>query len=136
MWYDRVEFQAETAKKPGDERSGCGELLLGQREPSIILAKLARRPGYVLYANGLAIPPAVVPGPIAELHELYNLARATHDEVRRRLCPGLLKARDAAVGARLSVGDVNHDEADRLAPTAAVVRRWCPESAGVLRGHV
>lgn len=85
MWYDRIEFQAEMAKKPGDERRGCGELRIGQREPRIVRPKLTRRPGYVLDAHGLTVSPAVMPGPIARVHELYRVSRLTHDKVRARL---------------------------------------------------
>jgi hypothetical protein len=42
MRYDRVDFQAKMAKKPGDERRGRGKLLLGQRQPRIVWAKLAK----------------------------------------------------------------------------------------------
>ena len=80
--HDSVEAQVEMAKKPGDECSGCGELLLSQRKTRIVRAKLAWCPRDVLDAHRRTVPPAVVPGPILQLDELHDLARAAHDEVR------------------------------------------------------
>ena len=62
------------------------KLFLGQRQPGIIWAKLARRPGYVLDAHRRTVPPAVVPGPVAQVFTSCTTSPvATHDKARRRL---------------------------------------------------
>ena len=120
--HDSVEAQVEMAKKPGDECSGRGELLLSQRKTRIVRAKLAWCPRDVLDAHRHTVSPAVMPGPVFQLHELHYLARAAHDEVRRSLRPGLLETLYTTVYPRLPVRDVDDDQRYRFAPTAAVVR--------------